>query len=140
MARAHSLDLRQRIVGAVEGGLSRRAAATRFAVSQSCAIKLLQRWKDTGSAAPAVPSAKKAFALAPHEKLVRSLIAAEPDLTLTELQARLADEAIVVGRTSIHRFMKALGLTYKKRRSTPPSKTVPTSPRSGRHGVRASRR
>jgi hypothetical protein len=48
-----------------------------------------------------VPSAKKAFALAPHEKLVRSLIAAEPDLTLTELQARLADEAIVVGRTSI---------------------------------------
>ena len=76
MARAHSLDLRQRIVGAVEDGLSRRAAATRFAVSQSCAIKLLQRWKDTGSVAPAVPSAKKAFALAPHEKLVRSLIAA----------------------------------------------------------------
>jgi transposase len=86
---------------------------TRLAVSQSCAIKLMQRWKDTGSVAPAVPSAKKAFALAPHEKLVRSLIAAEPDITLTELQARLADEAIVVGRTTIHRFIKALGLTYK---------------------------
>jgi transposase len=60
-----------------------KGSSGRFAVSQSCAIKPMQRWKDTGSVAPAVPSAKKAFALAPHEKLVRSLIAAEPDITLT---------------------------------------------------------
>ena len=36
-----SLDIRKRIVAAVEGGTSCRAAAARFAVSESAAIKLL---------------------------------------------------------------------------------------------------
>jgi transposase len=59
MARPLSLDLRKRIVRAVEGGLSRRAAAARFAVSESCAIKLVQRWKRTGSVAPATLGAPR---------------------------------------------------------------------------------
>jgi transposase len=139
MAQALSLDLRRRIVRAIEDGLSRRAAAARFAVSQSCAIKLMQRWKGTGSVAPTVPAAKKQFALAPHEELVRGLIVAEPDITLDELQARLAAEAIVVGRTSIHRYLHALKLTHKKRRSTRPSRSGPTLPRPGRPGGRARR-
>ena len=57
MARPHSLDLRRRIVAAVGKGLSRRAAAQRFAVSQSSAIKLVQRWERTGSVAPTEPAA-----------------------------------------------------------------------------------
>jgi transposase len=48
-----SLDLRRRIVWAVEGGSSIRAAAQRFAVSPSTAIKLMQRVRATGSPAPA---------------------------------------------------------------------------------------
>jgi transposase len=48
-----SLDLRLRIVRAVERGSSIRAAARRFAVSPSAAIKLMQRVRATGSAAPA---------------------------------------------------------------------------------------
>jgi putative transposase len=140
MARPLSLDLRERIVAAVEGGLSRRAAAERFQVSESCAIKLLQRWKRTGSAAPGRIGGRKRFALEPHEALVRELVAAHPDATLDELAARLADEAIEVGRTSIFRFLKALGLTHKKRPSTPASRTGPTSPKPGRPGARASRR
>jgi transposase len=139
MARPLSLDLRERIVEAVEGGLSRRAAAERFAVSESCAIKLLQRWKRTGSAAPGRMGGTKRFALEPHEARVRELVAAQPDITLDELEARLAGEAIEVGRTSIHRFLKALGLTRKKRRSTRPSRIAPTSPKPGGLGVRAKR-
>lgn len=46
-----SLDLRRRIVRAVEGGSSIRAAARRFAVSPSAAIKLMQRVRATGSVA-----------------------------------------------------------------------------------------
>ena len=48
-----SLDLRRRIVRAVERGSSIREAARRFAVSPSVAVKLIQRVRATGSPAPA---------------------------------------------------------------------------------------
>ena len=47
------MDLRVRIVAAVERGSSIREAARRFAVSPSAAIKLMQRVRATGSPAPA---------------------------------------------------------------------------------------
>jgi putative transposase len=131
------LDLRERIVAAVEGGLSRRAAAKRFAVSESCAVKLIQRWTRTGSVAPATPWRRKPYALANHEKLVRDLMVAQPDMTLDELRAALAAAGIVVGRTSVHRYLEALDLTFKKRPSTPPSKAGRTSLRRGKPGTRA---
>ena len=45
MAKSLSVDLRKRVVAAVEGGLSRRAAAERFGVSASSAV----RWTQTGA-------------------------------------------------------------------------------------------
>ena len=132
MARPLSLDLRERIIRAVEGGLSRRAAAERFEVSESCAIKLVQRWERTGSVAPGAMGGTKPFALKEHEAFVREIVGAQPDITLDELKARLAAAAITVGRTSIDRFLKALGLTRKKRRSTHPSRTALTLPKHGR--------
>ena len=53
MGRPYSEDLRIRIVAAVEAGGSCSAAARQFGVSPSCAIKLLQRFRRTGSVAPA---------------------------------------------------------------------------------------
>ena len=79
----------------------------------------------------------KTFTLAPHEELVRMLVSSQPDITLAELQARLEAEAIKVSIAAIHRFLRALGLTHKKRRSTRPSRTGPTSPRLERSGGRA---
>jgi len=70
MGRPYSEDLRTRIVAAVEAGATRTAAAEQFSVSVSCAIKLMQRFRRTGSVAPA-PRGKKPFALAEHEALVR---------------------------------------------------------------------
>jgi putative transposase len=138
MARPLSEDLRERIVRAVEGGLSRRLAAKQFQVSESCAIKLLQRWERTGSVAPAPMGARKPFALAAYEGLVRALLAAQPDLTLDEWRARLAAEGVEVGRSSIDRYLKALGLTRKKRRSTRPSRRGRTSPPHASPGGAAS--
>ena len=43
MAKMISMDLRTRLVAAVQDGSSRRAAAVRFGVSASCAVKLLGR-------------------------------------------------------------------------------------------------
>ena len=85
-----SMDLRQRIVRAVERGSSIRAAARRFAVSPSAAIKLLQRVRATGSAAPARYGGHRRPLLEPYETELRGLIEAIPDLTLAELQNGVA--------------------------------------------------
>ena len=53
MGRSYSLDLRVRVAGFVEAGHSRRAAARHFGVSDSFAIKLIRRQKQSGSPAPA---------------------------------------------------------------------------------------
>ena len=120
MGRPYSEDLRSRIVATVEDGATRAAAAAQFAVSVSCAIKLVQRFRQTGSVTPA-PRGKKPFALAEHEALVRELVAARPDLTLDELTHELEDRGIRAGRSSVNRFLKTCGLTLKKSRCMPPS-------------------
>jgi hypothetical protein len=49
MARPYSVDLRERLVRAVEGGASRRAAAAQFEISISFVVKLMQRWHQRGT-------------------------------------------------------------------------------------------
>jgi len=123
MARPLSMDLRERIAAAVNGGASRQSAARRFSVSASCVIKLMQRLGKTGSVAPGQMGGWKDYALADHEALVRTLITERPDLTLEELQEALAQQGIRVGRSSVDRFLKARGMTLKKSRSVLPSRT-----------------
>jgi len=120
MGRPYSEDLRIRIVAAVEAGTSCSAAARQFGVSPSCAIKLLQRFRQTGSVAPAARG-KKPYALADDEALVRELVAGCPDMTLDELRAELGRRGLQVGRSSIGRFLLACGLTLKKSRFMPAS-------------------
>ena len=117
------MDLRERIVEAVERGESRNAAAKRFAVSVSCVIRLVQRWQDTGSIVPGQMGGRKDHALAAHEAVVRALVRERPDITLEELRDALAQQDIRVGRSSVDRFLKARGLTLKKSRFTPRSRT-----------------
>jgi transposase len=109
MARPYSVDLRARVVRAVESGASRRAAAAKFEVSISFVVKLMQRWQRCGTA---------------HDERVRALAAAEPDLTIAELRQRLAADGIAVSRSGLGHFLIAAGLTRKKdplrRRTGPP--------------------
>jgi transposase len=134
MTRLYSVDLRERVVRAVEAGLSRRAAVRRFEVSVSLVVKLVQRWRRNGTVAPDRYGGWKRPALADQAERVHALVAAEPDLTLAELRARLAAEAIHVSPAAISRFLIAEGLTRKKRRSMRPSRRGRTSPRRGRSG------
>ena len=48
MGRPYSLDLRERVIEAVEEGASRREAAERFEVSASSAVKWFQAWEKEG--------------------------------------------------------------------------------------------
>ena len=111
-----SLDLRLRIVRAVERGSSIRAAARRFAVSPSAAIKLMQRMRSTGSAAPARYGGYRRRVLEPHESALCRLVAATPDITLAELQAVLQRRfGVAAGLSTIHNALHRLGLRHKKR-------------------------
>jgi len=138
MGRPYSEDLRIRMAVAVEAGASRNAVARQFSVSPGCVIKLLQRFRRTGTIAPA-SRGQKPYALADHEALVRALVAARPDMTLDELHEELGRHGIGVGRSSVGRFLLALRLTLKKSRFMPPSSNGWMLRPRARIGVLASR-
>jgi transposase len=118
-----SRDLRDRIVRAVEGGSSIRQAALRFAVSPSAAVKLMRRFRESGSPAPARFGGHRRPILEPHEVLVRSILDGQSDISLVEIQAELRRHGVVVGATStIGRWLKRAGLTHKKSPSGQPSR------------------
>ncbi len=111
-----SQDLRERIVRAVEGGSSIRQAATRFEVSPSAAIKLMQRLRTTGSTAPAKIGGYRRPMLQGHEGLLRELTTARPGITLSEKSA-LAERGIKAGHIStVWSTLRRLGLSHKKSR------------------------
>ena len=116
MGKSYSMDLRERIVAQVASGGSRRGAAKRFGVSDSCAIKLVARVERTGSAEPArqgrPPGGGK---LAAHMAFLIEEVEARPDITLPELAARLeAERGVKVAAPSLSRALSAAGFSYKK--------------------------
>jgi transposase len=110
-----SMDLRLRIVRAVERGSSIRAAARRFAVSPSAAIELMQPARATGSAAPERYGGHRRPVLEPHETDLRRLVEATPDITLAELQSELRRRlGVRAGLSTIHNALRRIGLRLKK--------------------------
>ena len=110
-----SMDLRLRIVQAVESGSSIRGAGRRFAVSASAAIKLMQWVRAAGSAAPERAGGHRRPVLEPHEADLRQLVAATPDLTLAELQTALQRRCGVrAGPSTIHNALRRIGLRRKQ--------------------------
>lgn len=114
MPRPYSMELREQVARAVGRGISRRTAAQLFDVSLGFVVKLMQRWNRDHTLAPKRLSA---HLLSAHAPLVRALVTAEPRITIDELRQRLADEGIEVARASVGRFLVAIGLSYKARRS-----------------------
>jgi len=135
--RTLSLDLRQRILDSYDHGEGTRAQmALRFRVSLGMVKKLLQQRRRTGDIAPRHRFAgRKPMIVAAHRSRIRSLLARKNDLTLSELRAALGLQCSV---QALHVVLGKMELTYKKRRSMPPSKIVRTSP--GRGGAGASAR
>lgn len=127
MTQPLSQDLRRRIVQAVAAGSSIRKAAARFEVSPSTAIKLMQRVRATGSTRPAKIGGYRRPLLEGHDDLLRALTRAKPGITLIEIKAALAERGIAAGHIStIWMTLRRLGLSHKKSRSRPPSRSVLT--------------
>ena len=114
MPRALSLDLRRRIVEAVEAGASCRSVALRFSVAVSTVIKLMQAYRATGSIAPKQMGGYKKSKLEPYRQTVLALVEATPDATLAEHLRALKKLKIKAKRSSLARFLDQAGLSFKK--------------------------
>src|SRR2546430_17457586 len=90
MAKPYSEDLRRRVIETMHGGATIPDAAEQCGVSISSVVRFLRLHRDTGSVSAAKFGGYKEFSLAAHEELVRSLIGEQPDITLAELETRLA--------------------------------------------------
>ena len=128
MAGTLSQDLRDRVVRAIDGGMSCRAAAAHFGVSASSAIRWRRLALEYGRAiARPRGGDRHSGRIEAHGDFIKGLIAEEGDLTLAEIQARLIERGVPVGIGTVHRFFARHGITRKKRLAMPSSKTAPTS-------------
>ena len=91
MVKPLSLDLRTRIKADVEGGMSYRSAARRFGVSPSAVVKLMKRYRATGSREPGQIGGHREPILANERAWILARIAEQPDITLRAL----ADETFL---------------------------------------------
>ena len=128
MAKALSIDLRERVLAVVDGGMSCRQAADRFGVSASSAIRWYDRRRREGHFEPkALGGDRRSGRIEAHAELILSLVEEKPDITLAELQAGLAEKGIRAGLSTLWRFFKRRGITRKKRLRMPPSRPGPIS-------------
>lgn len=128
MPKALSLDLRDRVVQAIEGGSSCRQAAERFEVSPSTAIRWHQAWRTNGSVAPkAAGGDRLSHKTEQHAETIRALLEVEADITLRELNAELLRRGVSVSVAALWRFFRRHGITHKKRPATRRSRTGRTS-------------
>ena len=113
MPQSYSGDLRERVIGTVEAGASRREAADLFDVSVSSAIRWVQRWREEGSREPK-PRGGSRSVLEDHAERILALVAEHPDWTLNEILAAMHKQRIPGSRTALWRFLDRHDLTLKK--------------------------
>jgi transposase len=119
MTRPLSNDLRSRLVAAVAAGMSCRAAAERFGVAASTAVKLMRRWRDAGTLAPRAQGGdRRSGRIEAHAKEILALIADKVDITLTEIADHLEREhGDRFAPSTIWRFLDRHDQTFKKNRA-----------------------
>src|ERR1700722_17054993 len=117
MARAYSLDLRERVVGAVAAGQTCRSVAKTFMVSVASVVKWSQRQRAVGSPAALKMGGHRPYLVGRERGWVLARIAEKPDLTPRALLKELADRGLVVSYYALWHFLHHEGVTLKKKPS-----------------------
>jgi transposase len=128
MAHSLSMDLRSRLLVAIDGGMSCRAAAARFGVAPSTAIRWQAQRRETGNFAPK-PQGGDMRSRRVEERAadILAIWEARKDISLEELRQALAEIGLAISVAGLHRFFARRGMTRKKRLAMPSSKTAPIS-------------
>ena len=149
-----SLDRRERVIAAIDAGMSCRAAAARFGIAPSAAVKW--RWLETGSVAPLAQGGDtRSGRIEACGAAIPALVETTPDITLPDItlpditlaNITLAEIAERLERehgerfapSAVHRFFRRHGLTLKESPATPASRRAPTSPPRATPGQKRNR-
>ena len=116
MAGVYSQDLRIRLVRYVEGGVSARSAAKVFGVSESSAIKWMQRWRREKSVAPNPERGHRRRLLDGHASWLLKLIESKTDITLDEIRVKLRKRGVRVSLWTVWSFYDRHDFSFKKKR------------------------
>jgi transposase len=117
--KAYSLDLRERIVAAVEAHTGRQAQiAATYGVSYAFVKKLLHRWRTTASIEPLPHGGGQVARLdQPALQVLAAQVRQQPDATLAELAAHLHQHpqvGVQVSPATLTRALQKLDLRRKK--------------------------
>lgn len=119
MGKPLSMDLRARVIAAIDAGMSRRAAAVRYGIAPSTAIRWDSGRRASGSFAPKPQGGDmRSHRIEAHRGLIHSALEATPDMTLAELCAELLQRGVAASTSSLWRFLRRHGITRKKRPAT----------------------
>lgn len=125
---ALSMDLRVRVLAAIAEGMSCRAAAVRFGVAPSTAVRWQAQRRATGSLAPKPRGGDmRSRRVEQRAADILGIWEARKDISLDELRQELARVGLTVSVAGLHRFFARRGMTRKKRLAMPSSRTAPTS-------------
>jgi transposase len=119
MSTPLSNDLRYRVISAVDGGMTRRAAAERFGVAASTAVRWVHQWRQTGSVEPRPQGGDyRSHRIEAHADEILALIEETPDMTLAEIAAHLEEaHGLRVAVSTVWRFFERRAITVKKNRT-----------------------
>lgn len=108
--------------------MSCRAAASRFGVAPSTAIRWQALRRETGSFAPKPQGGDmRSRRIEERADDILALWEVRKDITLEELRASLIEIGLSVSVAGLHRFFVRRGMTRKKRLAMQSSRTAPTS-------------
>ena len=131
--QTYSRDLREPIVAARQQGDSAQEIARLFRVSKRSVERFWRKYLDTGAIEPKRRGGYRRSRLEKHDPKLRRWIKQKADLTLAQLQERIARElGIKLGTTALWHRLERLGLSYKKnaaRRRTKPARSASGSPK-----------
>jgi transposase len=116
MGKPYSMDLRERVVAAVAGGMSRNRAAKQFGIGISTAINWVKRLGETGSVAPGKMGGHKPKAISGDHRLWLLQRVKSGDFTIRGLVDELAERGLKVDYRSVWEFVHAEELSFKKKR------------------------
>jgi transposase len=136
MAAPYSQDLRQRVLGAYDRGKQTKEIAQTFAVSPAWARRVKQVRREQDRTSP-LPMGGVRLVKIDLEQL-RKLVEQQPDATISELHQRLGTDCC--SESAVGMALSRLGLSFKKRRSMPPSRIDPMLRKNAVTGRTSSRR
>lgn len=126
MGQSLSVDLRVRLLAAIDEGMSCRSPAARFGVAPSTAIRWRAQRHATGSFAPKPQGGDmRSHRVEERRADILALWESRKDISLEELRAGLSEIGLQVSVAGLHRFFAHHGITRKN--DWPCHRAAPTS-------------